>query len=252
MLYSLFFERNGGITIHYAIILAGGIGQRVGAGIPKQFIPVLGKPIMIYTLETFQKCALIDEIILVCVQSHMEQAKAYCRQYGIDKITAFVEGGADFVHSCMNGMNYLKDKAPKGAIAIVSSADRPFMSEEELKDSIETCKKHGSGVAARPCSLCMFRVEKNQNHSAAYMRDELVQTATPWTFDYHRLQDALDRYEQGEFPGCEAYPIAIYAAAGNEIYFSKAKAKNIKITEKHDVALMEHMLLAEREAADHE
>ncbi len=237
---------------NYAIVLAGGVGQRVGADVPKQFIHVLGKPILIYTLETIQKCDQVDEIILVCVRSHMEQAKAYCQEYRIDKITAFVEGGADFVHSCMNGVNHLSDKAPRDAIAIVLSADRPFMSEEELLDAIATCREHGSGVAARPCSLCMFRVQDRENHSSAYMRNELVQTATPWAFHYHRLREALVRYERGELPPCESYPIAIYAAAGHEIYFSKSFARNIKITEKTDVALMEHMLLEEGEVLHHE
>ena len=232
---------------NYAIVLAGGVGQRVGAGIPKQFIPVLGKPMIIYTLETFQKCDLIDEIILVCVKSHIEQAKSICQQYQINKITAYVEGGAEFVDSCINGVNYLADKAPAGAIAVISSADRPFMSEEELIDAITTCQKHGSGVAARPCSLCMFQVMKHQDHSSAYMRDELVQTATPWAFDYHQLKDSLTQYKEGKLPMCESYPVAIYAAAGHEIYFSKAFARNIKITEKQDIALMEHMLLEERE-----
>lgn len=231
----------------YAIVLAGGVGQRVGASIPKQFIPVLGKPILIYTLETFQKSDLIDEIILVCVKSHMDQAKAYCQEYQLDKISAYVEGGADFVHSCINGMNYLADKIPTDSIVVLSSADRPFMTEEELRDAIETCQRHGTGVAARPCSLCMFQVENHQNHSSTYMRDALVQTATPWAFVYHQLRESLIRYQNGEFPSCESYPIAIHAAAGHEIYFSKAFARNIKITEKQDVALMEHMLLQERE-----
>ena len=236
----------------YAIVLAGGVGQRVGAGIPKQFIPVLGKPMMVYALETFQKCDSIDEIILVCVKSHIEQAKSICNQYNIDKITAYVEGGAEFVDSCINGVDCLTDKAVTGSIAVISSADRPFMSEEELIDAITTCQKYGSGVAARRCSLCMFRVNNHQNHSSSYMRDELVQTATPWAFDYHKLKESLIRYESGDLPPCESYPVAIYAAAGHEIYFSKAFARNIKITEKQDVALMEHMLLEEREATKHE
>lgn len=233
--------------MNYAIVLAGGVGQRVGAGIPKQFIHVLDKPILIYTLETFQRCEMIDEIVLVCVSSCMEQAKAYCKEYHIDKIKAFVDGGHDFVHSCINGVKHLEGKVPEGSIAVVSSADRPFMSNEEIEDAVRTCREHGSGVAARPCSLCMFHVNNGQDHSSAYMRNELVQTATPWAFDYDKLLTVLNSYEQGELPNCEAYPVAIYAAAGNEVYFSKASARNIKITEKQDVALMEQMLLEERE-----
>lgn len=231
-----------------AVILAGGVGERVGAGIPKQFIKVLGKPILIYTLEAFEKSPLIDRIVLVCVGSHLELAKEYCREYGITKAVYFVTGGADFLHSCINGMNNLRDVCTADDNVVITSADRPFISEEEIEDALRVCRKKGSGIAARPCSLCMFRVGKDRSCSDEYMREELVQTATPWAFRYQPLMSALDDYEKGLLPECENYPIAIYAAAGNTVYFSKANAENIKITEPCDVALMEQMLIRTEES----
>ena len=228
--------------MNIAIILAGGVGVRVGAGIPKQFIRVLGKPIMIYTLETFEKDPLIDEIVLVCVESHLELAKNYCKEYKISKAKIFANGGEDFTHSCINGMNVLRQRCRHDDIVVVSSADRPFISREEIDDSIAVCREHGSGIAARKCALCMFMVGEDRTHSGNYQRENLLQTATPWTFQYGLLADALDRFEAGELPDCESYPPAIYVAAGNEVYFSAAKPRNIKITEKADVALMEQML----------
>jgi 2-C-methyl-D-erythritol 4-phosphate cytidylyltransferase len=228
--------------VNIAIVLAGGVGTRVGAGIPKQFIEVLGKPIMIYTLETFEKDPFIDEIVFVCVESHMDLAKEYCKKYGISKVRTFTNGGEDFTHSCINGMNALRGKCRPDDIVVVTSADRPFISMEEIEDSIAVCREHGSGIAARKCALCMFMVGEDRTHSRNYQRDNLVQTATPWTFQYGPLLVALDRFEAGELPPCESYPPAIYVAAGNEAYFSLAKPGNIKITEKADVALMEQML----------
>lgn len=228
--------------MNIAIILAGGIGVRVGANIPKQFIEVLGKPIMVYTLETFQKNKMIDEIVLVCVASHIELAKQYCEKYKISKAKTFVVGGKEFVDSCINGVNSLYGRAKENDILLITSADRPLISDEEIEDSINVCKKYGCGIAAKPCSLCMFKVGEDRSHSNEYLRQDLMQTATPWTFEYTRLKESLEKYINKELPQCETYPIAIYAAAGNDIYFSKAKPENIKITEKYDVLLLEHIL----------
>ena len=228
--------------MNIAIVLAGGVGARVGADMPKQFIEVLDKPIMIYTLETFEADPLIDEIVFVCVETHMELAQTYCRQYGITKAKTFVPGGEDFTHSCINGMRALVGRSGPDDIVIVTSADRPFISQEEIDDSIRVCEQHGCGIAARKCALCMFMVGEDRTHSDNYQRENLLQTATPWTFQYGPLTDALDRYEAGSLPSCENYPLAIYIAAGHEAYFSVSRPENIKITEKTDIALMEQML----------
>ena len=225
-----------------AIILAGGIGARVGAPLPKQFIEVQGKPIMIYTLEAFEKDPLIDEIVFVCVESHMQLAREICEAYGIRKIRVFAAGGADFTHSCINGMNALRERLQASDIVVVTSADRPFISQREIDDSIRVCREHGCGIAARKCALCMFLVGEDRTRSNNYQRDNLMQTATPWAFRFGPFMDALDRYEAGELPPCEAYPPAIWVAAGNEVFFSEADPKNIKITERVDIALMDQIL----------
>ena len=229
--------------MNIAIVLAGGVGARVGAKVPKQFIEVLGKPIMIYTLEVFENNPSIDEIILVCVESHLAMAEELCLRFGITKVKTIIRGGKEFVDSCMNGMRTLEGKASSNDIVIVTSADRPFITDYEINDSIRVCKEHGSGVAARKCTLCMFRVEKELNHSHEYLRNTLVQTATPWAFRYGLIKDAFERYNKGLLPFCEDYPIAIFAAAGNEVFFSKSDPCNFKITEKKDINLMEQLLL---------
>ena len=82
--------------MNIAIVLAGGVGKRVGARIPKQFIEVLGKPIFVYCLEAFERNPLVDEIVLVCVESFTETARKYCQQFGISKVHRIVPGGADY------------------------------------------------------------------------------------------------------------------------------------------------------------
>lgn len=229
-----------------AVVLAGGVGSRVGAALPKQFIEVLGKPIMIYTLEKFQNNKNVDSIIIVCVSEYMKLAKELCDKYEITKVIRVVEGGETFTDSCMNGVLGIPFENTENDIVLISSADRPFVSDAEIDDSIEKCKLYGSGIAARPCSLCMFKVGEERSHSSQYLRDDLVQTATPWTFKRSKLVEALNMYKRGELADCENYPVAIYAAAGNEIFFSVAYADNFKITEKIDVLLMEQILRMRR------
>ena len=228
--------------MNYALILAGGTGERVGAGIPKQFIEVLGKPIMIHTLETYQSDPMINEIVLVCVETHIQLARRLCEEYHIDKTRAIIPGGASFLKSCIHGVNYLAGCCSPDDIVVVTSADRPFTSTEEIRDSILTAQKHGSGVAARKCARCMFEVGEDRSRSNRYLRDTLVETGTPWSFLFGPLKCALERFEAGELPHCEPYPPAIYAADGREVYVSVLSPINIKITEKTDIAVMEQLL----------
>ncbi|MBO5339047.1 MAG: 2-C-methyl-D-erythritol 4-phosphate cytidylyltransferase [Clostridia bacterium] len=225
--------------MNIAILLAGGVGARVGAEIPKQFIEVEGKPIMVYTLETFQKNEQIEEIILVCVENWLEKARYYCEKFNISKLKTIVAGGTEFIDSCINGLEAANPQ--EDDLIVITSVDRPLISNEEIDDSIRVCQEHGSGVAARKCSLCMFKVGSDTTKSKEYLRDGLVQTATPWTFKYSKLKNAIDRYLNKDFV-CESYPVAIYAAAGNEVHFSKALPQNFKITEKYDVKMFEEII----------
>lgn len=233
--------------MNIAIVLAGGTGSRLGAKIPKQFLEVVGKPMLIYCLEVFERSPLIDGIVLVCIEGYHALAREYCERYGISKLMMIVPGGEDFTHSCMNGMDALREKCSREDKVLIVAADRPFISPVEIRDAIACCEEHGSGIPVRKCALCMFMVESGKMHSHDYQRENLVQIQSPWTFRYGIFLDALDSWRAGELPPCENYPVAMFAAAGNEVYFVKGDPENIKITEKTDIALMEQMLI-ERKA----
>ncbi len=228
--------------MNLAILLAGGTGSRVGASIPKQFIKVLDKPIIVYCLETFEKHSMIDGIVLVCHKDYIQIADRYCKQYEISKILSIIPGGKDFTHSCMNGMDYLRGHCSREDNVLIVAADRPFIASQEIEESINLSSIHGSGIPVRNCSLCMFAVGQDRSHSSDYQRENLVQIQSPWTFKYGLFLDALDQYRAGKLPPCENYPVAMFAAAGNEVYFATGDPRNIKITEKTDIALMEQML----------
>ena len=101
------------------IILAGGVGSRVGADRPKQFIEVLGKPILVYTIEAFQNHPEIDAIEVVCIESHMDYLRELVEEYNLDKVKWITKGGVDFQHSVINGVNNLKGKLDDDDIVLV-------------------------------------------------------------------------------------------------------------------------------------
>ena len=228
--------------MNIAIVLAGGTGSRIGGDLPKQFIKVLNKPIMIYCLEVLENHYLVDGIVLVCHKDYIQLAEEYCGHYNIKKIKSIVPGGADFTHSCMNGMDSLRGNCGKQDNVLIVAADRPFIDNTEIEEAIKLCNEQGSGIPARKCALCMFMVGRDRSHSRDYQRENLVQIQSPWTFRYDLFRDALDQYNMGLLPPCENYPVAMFAAAGNEVFFTTGNPRNIKITEKTDIALMEQML----------
>ena len=94
--------------MNYLLLMAGGVGNRVGANIPKQFIEVLGKPIIAYTMQIFQSHPEIDGIELVCIKGFEQNLRQMVEKYGITKVIKIVEGGIDYEHSIMNGIQGLK------------------------------------------------------------------------------------------------------------------------------------------------
>lgn len=228
--------------MNVAIVLAGGTGSRIGADIPKQFIMVEGKPIMIYALEALEENPFVDAAVLVCLENCLELSRYYCLQFAVTKAKWFVPGGADFTHSCINGMKALEGICKEEDNVLIVAADRPFISQREINEAITVCNKYGSGIPARNCALCMFVVGEDRTHSRNYQRENLVQIQSPWTFKYGLFKDALAHSQAGLLPESENYPVAMFAAAGNEVFFVPGDSDNIKITEKYDIPLMEYML----------
>lgn len=112
--------------MNIAVILAGGVGSRVGAKIPKQFIEILGKPIIVYTLERFQGNSNIDAIEVVCLESYIYKLRELIEQYHLTKVRWIVKGGVDFQHSVMNGINGLKDHASSDDVVLIHYAASPL------------------------------------------------------------------------------------------------------------------------------
>ena len=127
-----------------ALIIAGGVGQRMGQDIPKQFLNVYDKPIIVYSMMAFQNHPNIDEIEVVCLEGWHEIVYAYAKQFGVTKLKSIVNGGVNGQDSIRNG---LKDIATRHLndddIVLIHDAIRPMLSSDIISDNIRVCRKYG-------------------------------------------------------------------------------------------------------------
>ena len=133
-----------------AIIIAGGVGHRMGQDIPKQFIHVYDKPILLYTLKNFQDHPQIDAIEVVCIDGWHDVVWAYAKQYGVDKLKWIVSGGETGQESIRNGVYNLIDKCDEDDNIIIHDGIRPLVEPAVITDVIAKCNQYGNGVSSMP------------------------------------------------------------------------------------------------------
>ena len=141
-----------------AIIIAGGSGSRMGQDIPKQFINVYDKPVLIYTLEGFQKHPQIDAIEVVCLDGWHDVLWAYAKQFSIDKLKWVVSGGKTGQESIRNGVYYLEGKVADNDIIIIHDGIRPLVDETVLTDVIIKARQYGNAVTSLPYNEQIFEI----------------------------------------------------------------------------------------------
>jgi 2-C-methyl-D-erythritol 4-phosphate cytidylyltransferase len=238
--------------LNIAIILAGGTGTRIGASIPKQFIEIMGKPILAYTLEVFQKNQNIDAIEIVCHKDWVEEVKNITKKYDIDKTKWITTGGATFQESTMNGIFNLKGKIQPEDIVVISFGVSPMTTDDIIDDSIRVCKEHGNAIASEDLVLCTCIKDDEYSSTQNILRETLKGFSNPWTFKFGELCEAYETaIEQGILNTLEPHTTSLYFALGKRLYFSKTVSTNIKITTKEDLDIFEgHLLLQQKRAGE--
>ena len=178
--------------MNIGVILAGGTGTRVGAGVPKQFIKVEDKPILAYTLEIFQNNQNIDAIEIVCHKDWIDEVEQICSEYGITKKKWICTGGASFQESTMNGIMNLKGKIAEDDIVVISFGVSPMTPQEDIDDSIRVCKEHGNAIASVDMDLCTCIKDNEESTTQNIIRETLKGFANPWTFRFGELHEAYE------------------------------------------------------------
>lgn len=230
----------------FCILLAGGIGNRVGAGIPKQFIEVLGKPVIAYTMKKLQECSDIDAIELVCVDGFQDKLQKIVKENDITKVFKIVAGGEDYEHSIINGVKGLKGVANDDDVVIIHWAASPFVSDDILKDNIRVCKEKGNAISA--CSAFLLYGTNDGDHAENIIDRETFKTlSAPQSFLYKNIVEFYRQIEEKHlFDYIEAHTTSLMAELKWPIYFSIGDQTNIKITTPKDIELFKGYILAKR------
>lgn len=227
----------------YAIIVAGGVGKRVGADIPKQFIKIYDKPILIYTLEDFSKNKNIDNIVIVCIESWIDELEKYLSFYDIKKVLKIVPGGNTVQESIYNGVLSLENVAKSGDIVIIHDGIRPVVDEQVIEDVISVARKYGAAATSLPYNEQIF-LKDNELSTIKYIpRETLMRVSTPQAYEYTSLNKAYKKAfnEKIGIYG-SSYTNTMWVELGNRLYFAKGSDKNIKITTKDDIKLFKAFL----------
>ena len=222
--------------MNIALITAGGIGSRMKQNVPKQFLTVYNKPVIIYTLEAFQKHPNIDAIIVACLRGWEPILEAYAEQYNITKLKWVVPGGKNGQESIKNCLIELKKHCKPTDIVLVHDGNRALVSEDIISNSIVTCMEKGSAVAVIPCNEVILKTNDQCTSTEVLERDSLKRTQTPHTYPLGKLLWAHEEAEKRNITDSVA-TCDLMVRLNETIHFSVGSEKNLKITSKDDVEI---------------
>ncbi len=233
-----------------AIIIAAGAGQRMGQDIPKQFINVYDKPILIYTLEGFQNHCQIDKIEVVCLDGWHDILWAYAKQFNISKLKWVVSGGKTAQESIRNGVFYLEDKCNQDDIIIIHDGIRPLVDDIVVTDVILTAKKYGNGITSLPYNEQIFVVNKEDEATTKQYipRETLRRVSTPQAYKFESLSQAYHRaYAEEIGIYGSSYTNTMMVELGETLYFAAGSDRNIKLTTKEDLEMFKAYLKTDKD-----
>lgn len=228
-----------------AIIIAGGSGSRMGQSIPKQFITIHDKPVLIYTLESFQRHPMVDAIEVVCIDGWQEVVWAYSRQYCIDKLKWVVTGGKSGQESIRNGVFNLEAECSNDDIIIIHDGIRPLVDEFVLSDVIEIAREKGNAVTSLPYNEQIFIINEDDPSTTCKFipRETLRRVATPQAYSFAKLNWAYhEAFEKKIGIYGSSYTNTMMVDLGETLHFAKGSDKNIKLTTQDDLELFKGYL----------
>ena len=230
-----------------AVIVASGIGSRMGLDIPKQFVKIPieyegkvieEKEVLTYTLVEFEKHPLIDEIVVVTLEDYKRHVAEEAVDYHITKLKSIISGGTTVQESIRNGVFSLEGIASNDDIVIIHDGVRPIVDEDVLTDVIKVCEEKGNAVTSLPYNEQIFVIdEENPSITRKYInRDKLRRVSTPQAYNYELINKAYhDAFEQkkGIYP--PAYTNNMMVDLGYTLNFAIGSEKNIKLTTPDDI-----------------
>lgn len=225
------------------LIIAGGVGKRMGQDIPKQFITVEGKPIIIYTLESFEHHPLVDQVLVVCKSGWEDTLWGYIREFDLKKVRWIIEGGSKGQESINNGVQFLKQYADEDDTIIIHDGIRPLVDEIVLSDVIVKSKEFGNAVTSLPYNEQIFVKDTEETTKQYIDRNTLRRVSTPQAYQFGKLVWAYDKAINENIGMTDSsYTNTMMVELGETLYFAAGSDKNIKLTTTDDLELFKAYL----------
>ena len=224
-----------------ALLTAAGTGTRMGQDIPKQFLHVNNKPIIIYTMEVFENDPNIYGIVVVTLEAWVEVVRAYAKQFNITKLKDIVVGGNTGQESIANGIHSIVNFAGNDSTVLIHDGNRPLVSSEIISSAVATFNKYGSAVAAIPTVEAVFTSHDGLISEESLPRELLYRTQTPHLYP---ISEVLAAHEEAKEKGISntAATCVLMHELGKKVYFSKGAETNLKITTVEDLLIFKALL----------
>ena len=229
--------------MNYALIIAGGSGNRMGQDIPKQFMHVNNCPIIIHTMQSFQQHADIHGIAVVCLAGWETVVQSYANQFMIDKLKWIFPGGQNGQESIRNGIYGLKDAGCNDEdLVLIHDAVRPLLSQDIISSNIAICQQYGYAITGIQCREAILESDDGFSSTTSIPRDKLIRTQTPQTF---RLKNIIAAHEEAKLKGITnsvASCTLMAELGGREMHIVPGSEKNIKVTTVEDLEILKSLM----------
>lgn len=216
----------------YVIIVAGGSGKRMGTDVPKQFLPLAGKPVLMHTIDAFYRYDSQVNVLLVLPLVHMEYWRELCNQYAYNKPVILVEGGSERFYSVQNAMQ----KVPCDALVAVHDGVRPLVDSQTIERAFVSAEKNGSAVPVIPETDSLRKL--TQEGSKSVDRSAYVRVQTPQVFRSDLIKEAYNQAYKPTFTD----DASVFESLGNAVSLTVGNVSNIKITTPVDLKWAETLL----------
>ena len=238
--------------MNIAIIFAGGSGVRMGAGIPKQFLEINGKPVIVHTLQLFQYHREIDKIYVSIIAEYQDYMEELVADYRLSKVAAVLPGGETAQDSIYNALKRAEAENPADSVVLIHDGVRPFISREVITDNIRCVREKGNAITAS-YSYLLYGSNDGDCAKIAINRDTFMTLSTPQSFRYSAIVDLYKQVEEKKLfeKLIEHHTNVFMAELGIPLYFSKGSHANIKITTKEDIDLFLGYQLAKKYKTEH-
>lgn len=235
--------------MNYALIIAGGSGNRMGQDIPKQFMHVDDCPIIVHTLLAFERHPDIHGIAVVCLDGWQTVLRSYANQFLVTKLKWIFKGGESGMESIHNGIYGLREEGCQGEdLVLIHDAVRPLLSQDIISSNIAICQKYGYAITGIRCREAILESEDGFSTTKSIPRDKLIRTQTPQTF---RLRNIIEAHEEAAVRGIEnsvASCTLMAELGGREMHIVPGSEKNIKVTTVEDLEILKALMHTQKDS----